>query len=171
MDTCLSLIRHPVTDVVVEGVAPVRGVVVTRVHVGSAARKITVSDRRSFRGNGPLDRVGELIRNYLDGKTVDFSSVVIADDFLTPFQKTVLRIVRRIPRSARWSYTRVAVEAGFPAAVRATASVMRINPYPIIIPCHRVIRKNGDIGAYCGERAGPDANLKIRLLRLEDTLP
>lgn len=56
----------------------------------------------------------------------------------------------------------VATRAGRPAAVRAAGTALATNPIPIVVPCHRVLRTGGQLGAY---RGGPDA--KARLLALE----
>ena len=56
----------------------------------------------------------------------------------------------------------VATQAGSPAAVRAAGTALALNPLPIVVPCHRVLRTDGQFGAY---RGGPDA--KAELLELE----
>jgi methylated-DNA-[protein]-cysteine S-methyltransferase len=57
--------------------------------------------------------------------------------------------------------------AGRPKAVRAAASVMRHNDYPIVIPCHRVVRTDGTVGGFMGKSRGSSIELKRRLLRHE----
>lgn len=108
-----------------------------------------------------------MLRSYLDGIPVDFTSVELDLTGYTRFQTTVLEIARNIPYGASMSYSGLARQAGFPGAVRAVASVMRKNRFPLIIPCHRVVRKNGATGAYCGDATGEDARLKRTLLLLE----
>jgi O-6-methylguanine DNA methyltransferase len=61
------------------------------------------------------------------------------------------------------TYRSVAVAAGSPAAVRAAGTALAKNPIPIFVPCHRVLRSDGQIGNY---RGGADA--KAQLLALED---
>lgn len=71
----------------------------------------------------------------------------------TPFQKKVYRAILKIPRGETRSYKWVAEKIGDPNAARAVGNALNKNPYPIIIPCHRVIRSDGSIGGYAkGER-------------------
>jgi len=114
-----------------------------------------------------LADVSRQLLDYLEGCMIDFSSIAINGGTVSPFQSSVLGAARRIPYGAVWSYAELANHAGYPKAVRATASVMRDNRFPLVVPCHRVIRSNGAPGAYCGDRDGEDAALKKALLQLE----
>lgn len=69
---------------------------------------------------------------------------------LTKFQWKVLSITATIPLGETRSYQWVAREIGSPKAVRAVGQALRRNPYPVIIPCHRVIHVNGALGGYAG---------------------
>ena len=66
----------------------------------------------------------------------------------TPFQEKVWRALRRIPSGQTVSYEEVARMAGRPKAVRAAANAIGVNPAAYLIPCHRVIRKDGSLGGY-----------------------
>ena len=66
----------------------------------------------------------------------------------SPFQLRVWENLQKIPYGTTWSYQKLAIAAENPRATRAVGSANGRNPIPIIIPCHRVIRKNGDIGGY-----------------------
>lgn len=79
----------------------------------------------------------------------------------TSFQERVIAVVKSIPRGKVMSYAEVARLAGSPRAHRAVGSLMSHNDDPSI-PCHRVIRSDGDPGGYNGLRGE-----KIRLLRAE----
>jgi methylated-DNA-[protein]-cysteine S-methyltransferase len=81
----------------------------------------------------------------------------------TAFQMKVWRILREIPYGRVVSYQWVADRIGNPAAVRAVGAANGRNPIAIIIPCHRVIGKNGSLTGYGGGLA-----VKQRLLRLEN---
>jgi len=81
----------------------------------------------------------------------------------TAFQKRVLEVVSSIPFGTVRSYGEVAYLAGCPNGARAVGQVLAANAIPVIIPCHRVIRQNGDLGGFSG--AGLD--VKSRLLFLE----
>lgn len=82
---------------------------------------------------------------------------------LSAFQRTVLEVVRRIPLGQVRSYEWVAREAGSGAAVRAVGTALARNPVPFLVPCHRVVRADWDLGHYSGGAEG----LKARLLALE----
>ena len=69
---------------------------------------------------------------------------------LTFFQWQVLKAAMSIPMGQTRSYKWIAQKRGKPKAVRAVGQALRYNPYPLIIPCHRVIEKNGKLGGYAG---------------------
>lgn len=106
----------------------------------------------------------QAIESYFRGEDV---GAVLAENLLgcinaTDFEKAVLGEVARIPRGETASYGEVAVRAGYPRAARAVGNVMHSNPFPIIIPCHRVIKSDGNLGGYGGEE-----QIKAWLLRFE----
>ena len=78
------------------------------------------------------------------------------------FRLQVLRATARVPYGETASYREVATRAGSPAAVRAAGTALATNPLPIVVPCHRVVRTGGALGAYRG-----GAQAKLMLLRLE----
>ena len=66
----------------------------------------------------------------------------------TAFQRRVWEELRRIPYGATRSYSEVARSLGAPRAARAVARACATNPVAVVIPCHRVIREDGDLGGY-----------------------
>ena len=68
----------------------------------------------------------------------------------TPFQRKVWQAIRTIPKGQTRSYAWLAKKIGRPKAVRAVANACGANPYPIFVPCHRVIRSDGTIGGFTG---------------------
>ena len=68
----------------------------------------------------------------------------------TNFQIRVWEALLRIPSGHVFSYQQLAERAGRPHAVRAVGSAVGANPVPLLIPCHRVIRKTGAFGDYSG---------------------
>ncbi|MBD3245386.1 MAG: methylated-DNA--[protein]-cysteine S-methyltransferase [Candidatus Omnitrophica bacterium] len=84
---------------------------------------------------------------------------------MTPFEKKVLKVVSGIPVGEVRTYKWVAEKAGRPSAWRAVANVMKKNPYPLIIPCHRVVPSSGGAGGYTH-----GARLKKDLLALESKI-
>jgi methylated-DNA-[protein]-cysteine S-methyltransferase len=78
------------------------------------------------------------------------------------FRRAVLTHLPKIAYGHTESYAQVATAAGSPRAVRAVGTACAMNPLPVIVPCHRVIRSDGSFGDYVG---GPQA--KQTLLTLE----
>lgn len=66
---------------------------------------------------------------------------------MTDFKQKVLNIVSKIPKGSVMTYKEVATKAGSPNASRAVGSIMKSN-YDSNIPCHRVIKSNGEVGEY-----------------------
>jgi methylated-DNA-[protein]-cysteine S-methyltransferase len=60
----------------------------------------------------------------------------------------VYALVAKIPKGKVTTYGEVARAVGRPKASRAIGQILNINPNPIVIPCHRVVRSNGDLGGY-----------------------
>jgi len=87
----------------------------------------------------------------------------------TDFQQEVWQALTEIPYGETWSYLDVAQKLQRPKAVRAIGQANRNNPLPIIVPCHRVIGKNGKLVGYSGSS---DTGLKIKeqLLIIENPL-
>lgn len=81
---------------------------------------------------------------------------------VTSFQEGIHYAIRGIPYGETWSYQQLAAAAGVPKAVRAVGTACGMNPLPVIVPCHRVIRSDGSMGYYTG-----GAEYKRALLRLE----
>jgi AraC family transcriptional regulator, regulatory protein of adaptative response / methylated-DNA-[protein]-cysteine methyltransferase len=66
----------------------------------------------------------------------------------TAFQRRVWEALEAIPRGETRSYSKIAAEIGAPKAARAVARACATNPVAVAIPCHRVVRENGDMGGY-----------------------
>jgi len=67
---------------------------------------------------------------------------------LTPFARRVYKVILRIPLGQVRTYKWVAQKAGKKNAYRAVGTILKNNPYPVIIPCHRVIKSNNILGGY-----------------------
>ncbi len=81
---------------------------------------------------------------------------------MTFFQKKVYQVVKKIPKGKVLTYKEVAKLAGRSKAWRAVGNILNKNPYPKIVPCHRVVRSNDEVGGYSGGQ-----NKKISLLKRE----
>ena len=82
----------------------------------------------------------------------------------TNFQIKVWKELKKIPIGKTKTYKEIAIILGNPKAARAVANACKKNPYPIIIPCHRVIRSDGSLGGYSGNGG---KKRKEKLLELE----
>jgi len=85
---------------------------------------------------------------------------------LTKFQIAVLVEVAKIQKGKVMSYKQIAQAIRRPNAYRAVGNALKKNPLPVLIPCHRVIRANGEVGGY----AFGGKYKKIRLLKEEGNL-
>ena len=95
------------------------------------------------------DGLGELVNafmSYLQGRQPDLNLPV--DVQATAFQWQVWEALRAIPSGSTRSYSQVAKTLGHPQAARAVARACATNPVALVIPCHRVVRENGDLGGY-----------------------
>ena len=82
---------------------------------------------------------------------------------MTNFQLRVWKEVLKIPLGCVRDYSWIARRIGSPRAVRAVGTALKNNPYPILIPCHRVVQSNGEIGGYSRGR-----EVKKKLIQLEN---
>lgn len=83
----------------------------------------------------------------------------------TAFQKRVWRELLKVRRGTTVSYGELARRVGKPGAARAVGNAVKKNPYPVTIPCHRVIRSDGSIGGYAY-----GVKRKIQLLKREKSV-
>lgn len=80
---------------------------------------------------------------------------------LTEFSQKVYEAVKLIPKGEVRTYGWVAKKIGQPGAARAVGNALNKNPFPVVVPCHRVVAKNG-LGGFVGGLAA-----KKRLLKSE----
>ncbi|EAH4082719.1 methylated-DNA--[protein]-cysteine S-methyltransferase [Listeria monocytogenes] len=102
--------------------------------------------------------------DYFEGKREHFDLPVLLKG--TDFQQKVWQALSEIPYGVVVSYKDIAISAGSPKAVQAVGQANRANPIPIIIPCHRCVKSNGELGGY----NGADVDKKKYLLALEKGL-
>lgn len=96
----------------------------------------------------PIDQIEAELAQYFSGKLRAFKTPTAP--FGTPFQTLVWDAVKGIPFGQTWSYSEVAQAIGKPTAVRAVAQANGANQLALIIPCHRVINADGNLGGYGG---------------------
>ncbi len=104
--------------------------------------------------SGEVYRDGEcglahLLVLYLSGVPVDFSQVELDMGGLTPFTCLVLDALKGVGYGERITYGQLADRIGKPGAFRAVGQALRRNPFPLVVPCHRVVARDG-IGGFSG---------------------
>jgi len=117
---------------------------------------------RPSTGADALDRIVLLLMDYFKGVPISPQWRLFNMEGLTDLQQQVLRAVADIPFGGLKTYGDIAAAVGRPGASRFVGNTMAKNPFPILVPCHRVVRRNGGIGGFGG---GPD--LKKRLIAFE----
>ena len=116
---------------------------------------------RILEAPGRLDTTARQMEEYFEGRRHGFD-IPLDLRLSSGFRRQVLDYLPYITYGCTASYQTVAAAVDNPRAVRAVGSACATNPLPVVIPCHRVIRSDGVIGAYLG---GPE--IKRRLLDLE----
>lgn len=113
-----------------------------------------------FFESATLKYAGNQLNLYLNGKIKKIN--LRFNPNVSAYAKLVLNELTKIPYGKTISYSELAQNISTPAHSRAVAMINSRNPIPIFIPCHRVIRKNGNIGGYSG-----GVKIKKHLLDLE----
>jgi methylated-DNA-[protein]-cysteine S-methyltransferase len=72
------------------------------------------------------------------------------------FNDSVYALTAQIPKGKVTTYGSLAKALGNPRASRATGNALRANPNPITVPCHRVVRSDGNLGGYAGQLGNND---------------
>ena len=94
--------------------------------------------------------IDQLIVDLYNGKKQHFKLSLLNLSRLTKFSADVLKQTTKIPRGKVSTYSGLAARSGSPRAARAVGTVLANNPYPIVIPCHRVVRSDGRPGQFGG---------------------
>jgi len=112
----------------------------------------------------PVQRVIERIHALLAGGRDDLADIALDFSLVAPFNRRVYEIARAIPPGETSTYGQIAKAMGEPGAARAIGKALGDNPWPIIVPCHRVLAADGKSGGFS---APGGVNTKARLLTIE----
>ena len=104
------------------------------------------------------------IKALLSGAPDDLGDIVLDDAEVPSFNKRVYDIARRISPGATRTYGEIARELGDPLLAREVGQALGRNPFPIIVPCHRVLAANGKTGGFS---ATGGIQTKFRMLAIE----
>lgn len=97
-----------------------------------------------------IDAAAAAIKAHLEGEDVVFTLDIVDFTLCSTFQQSVLRATYSIPQGSVSTYQRIAASLGIPKGARAVGNALANNPFPMIVPCHRVIRSDRHIGGYGG---------------------
>ncbi len=131
----------------------------------------------SLKKQGIISELVNIINEYLSGKKINLYDSLTSlnidlgfkEKFRTDFSQKVMKIVSQLKYGEKTSYSTIGQRINS-KAYRAIGSILRKNPVPLIIPCHRVLGKNG-IGGFMGENTGgKELKLKKKLLEIEGIL-
>jgi methylated-DNA-[protein]-cysteine S-methyltransferase len=100
----------------------------------------------------------------LQGEAIDLSAVALDLADVPPFERRVFALARTIPPGATLSYGDIAARLGVPGEARAVGQALGQNPFPLVVPCHRVLAAGGKVGGFS---ANGGIATKLRLLSIE----
>ncbi len=139
------------------------------------SNKFEISNQKDAKECSILNQLENMINDYLTGNKIDLFEEIKSMDvlldlkskFKTDFSQKVINSLIKISPGESTTYSDLAKKINS-KAYRAVGSVLRNNPLPLIIPCHRVIKKDGKIGGFMGKMNEDwQINLKRSLLRIE----
>lgn len=111
---------------------------------------------------GTVAALAARLRAFLAGEPVSFDAAALDMGRVPPYHRRVLETLAAIPRGRVMSYGGVASKTGVPGGARAAGQGCGKNPFPVVYPCHRVVRADGSPGGFGGGLA-----LKRALLEME----
>jgi len=111
-----------------------------------------------------IARAIEQVTALLRGKHQQLNDIALDMDRVPDFNRRVYAIARNIPAGATLSYGEIASQLGDRAAAREVGEAMGQNPFPLIVPCHRVLAAGGKVGGFS---AAGGVTTKLRLLEIE----
>ncbi len=108
------------------------------------------------------------LREYIQGRPVLWPDLPLDSDSLSEFSRKVLFTLRKeVGWGQTISYGELAGLCGKPGAARSVGRVMAFNPWPLLVPCHRVIGSRGELTGF----SGAGLPMKTFLLKTEGVLP
>jgi methylated-DNA-[protein]-cysteine S-methyltransferase len=113
-----------------------------------ALRGIYFADRPHAADRAAFARVIEQLDDYFDGKRTSFELELAPDG--TDFQREVWKALAAIPYGKTTTYGEIARAIGRPSAARAVGAANGQNPLSIVVPCHRVVGRDGTLTGYAG---------------------
>lgn len=115
-------------------------------------KSLTFSAQKASQAENPGPVSGMVkaqLEEYFSGRRTEFN-LPLSSHFGTPFQNEIWQEMNRIPFSKTVSYGELAHRVGRPKAARAVGQACNKNPWPIVVPCHRVVASQGEGGYALG---------------------
>lgn len=125
-----------------------------------------INCQKSAISKGRFIDIEDSVKRYFDGKRVNFDFPLDLS-YSSPFQQRVYKITKTIPYGEVKTYKWIATRIGLPYASRAVGNALSKNPIPLLIPCHRIIRKDGEMGGFT---ASGGIGFKRKMLNMERRL-
>lgn len=140
------------------------------IYLPGGKEKMMVRIVRNFPAINKVSRtvpngIDQLIVDFFNGKKQKFDLSILNLARLTEFSAKVLKQAYKIPRGKVATYSGLAAKVGNPRAARAVGTALANNPFPIIIPCHRVVLADGKLGQF-----GGGSEMKKQLLEKEGVI-
>ena len=113
----------------------------------------------------PSDSQSDLayrLQAHLNGDAISYEDIDLDWEGVSAWQRTILEEAKRIPWGETRTYGWITARTALPQAARAAGQALAGNRFPIVIPCHRVVRADGSLGGYAG-----GVEIKNKLLALE----
>lgn len=115
-----------------------------------------------------IEILGKNIQKFLSGDDQKFKLEHFDLEQCFESQRKVLLAEYQIPRGWVSTYNRIANKIGIMNGARVVGNALAKNPFPIVIPCHRVVKSNGELGEYQGGKEMKRALLKLEGLKFSD---
>lgn len=112
----------------------------------------------------PVQHACDAIVALLGGGKPDLSPIALDMAGVPEFDRRVYEIARAVPAGATTTYGAIAETLGEPGAARAVGQALGRNPFPIVVPCHRVLASGGSLGGFS---AGGGVATKLKMLAIE----
>ncbi len=112
---------------------------------------LSLADKFEASLNGTLknkELLSKWLEGYLNGQKHNPFPYPLDDTHFGPFQKKVTEALVAIPFGSFASYSEISTIIGSPRAARAVGNACGRNPYPLIVPCHRILHKRGSLGGF-----------------------
>jgi methylated-DNA-[protein]-cysteine S-methyltransferase len=128
---------------------------IERIFLPCTRQKIVAAIKKEFPAISEKEKklpakIATQIAEFYAGKRVKFDTSLLNFKKLSGFSAKVLKETCKIPRGKVTTYSGLAAKIGSPHAARAVGTALANNPFPLVIPCHRVVRADRTLGGFGG---------------------